>query len=372
MKSSNPLDSIIMISVPENLKIENTDLALDTSILLPVEIPQGISPADWKMEDLSWEMILSGMLKILAYDKSNEHTVYYRKFVLSTKPQIVQELTQSAIVKAQVKDFELGEEIFRALIGLEPENLRHKLNLAILFENKANYLKSLNNEEYHKYLDIAEDSYRELLEYGDTLADIFFNAAWFFYSKQDFMTTSELASSYVKFGDDEVKIAEAKKLVHDSDKIKFQNAAYKEAYDLIINDQNTEGLQKIEHFLTDNPNIWNAWFLKGWALRKTADFENAEEAFKKALSLGGDQLDIYNELAICEIELEKFSEAESHLFKAFEMDPENLKVISNMGILAMKQGKNADAIGFFQTVLELESADPIALEYLDFLKKRKD
>ena len=250
MNTNNPLGSIIMISVPEDLKIENTDLTIDKSILLPVEIPVGISSSDWKMEDLSWEMILSGMLKILAYDESNENTEYYRNFVLSVKPQIIQELTQSAIVKAQIKDFDLGEEIFRALAGLEPDNLRHRLNLTILYENRANYLKTLNNpEEYQKYMDIAEESYRDMLEYGDTMADIFFNAAWFFYNKLDFMQTSELANSYLKFGDDEVKLSEAKRLLNDSDKIKHQNEAYKEAHQLILADNNKEGLEKLMHFL---------------------------------------------------------------------------------------------------------------------------
>ncbi len=370
MNTNNPLGSIVLISVPENLKIENTDLTIDQSILLPVEIPAGISPSEWKMQDLSWEMILSGMLKILAYDKSNENIGYYRNFVLSVKPQIVQELTQSAIVKAQVKDFDLGEEIFRALAGLEPENIRHRLNLTILYENKANYLKTLNRlEEYQKYMDIAEDSYRDMLEFGDTLADIFFNAAWFFYNKQDFMQTSELASSYLKFGDDEVKLAEAKRLLNDADRIKHQNDAYKEAHELILSDRNKEGLDKIETFLERNPDVWNAWFLKGWALRKLSDFTSAEQAFLKALELNKSQLDIYNELAICEIEMENYSAAEAHLLQAFEMDSENVKVISNMGILALKQGKKEDARGFFHTVLELEPEDPIALEYLNFLEK---
>ena len=122
----------------------------------------------------------------------------------------------------------------------------------------------------------------------------------------------------------------------------------------------------------DSPDVWNAWFLKGWALRKLSDFSNAENAFLKALELSKSQLDIYNELAICEIEMERFSDAETHLLQAFEIDSENLKVISNMGILAMKQGKLLDAKGFFHTVLELEPEDPIALEYLNFLENHEN
>ncbi len=369
MKSPNPLDSIIMISVPENFQFSSSDISLDPSILLPVEIPSGISPEDWNMEDLSWEMILSGMLKLLAYDPGNENNGYYRNFILHVKPAIIQELTQSGIVKAQTKEFDLAEEIFRALIGLEPFNYRHRLNLTILFENRANHLELLEkNDDSSYYRDLAEDSYMEIIDQGDSLPDIFFNGACFFYNKQDFVKASELADSYLKFGDDEVKIAEAKKILNDSDNIKSQNQSYNKAYTLIRNDQNQEGLKEIDDFLNHNPDVWNAWFIKGWALRKMEKFEEALQAFSKAKELNGAQLDIYNELAICHIELKQYSEAESSLHRAFEIDPENLKVISNMGILSLKQGKNKEAEGFFRTVLDLEPDDPIALEYLNFLK----
>ena len=368
--NKNPLDSIIMISIPENLKALSDTMPLDASILLPVEVPEGISPEDWKMENLSWEMIISGMLKILAYDPHQEHLSYYRKFILSVKPQIIQELTQSAIIKAQTHSYHLAEEIFKAMIGLQPEELRHKLNLTILFENRSNHLKSLDRlDEAAEYSDLAEDFYLQLIEDGEKLPDIYFNGGWFFYNRQDFSRCTELMTSYVHCGDDEVKLAEARKLLKESSDLKDRDNQYREAYSLISRDRNEEGVTVIDMFLKDNPAVWNAWFLKGWALRKQEMYSPALEAFEKARQLDDTQVEVLNEMSICQLELGNYTEAEKLLTKAYSLDPENTKVISNMGILAIKQNRKEDALGFFHTVLELEPEDPIALEYIDFLKK---
>ncbi len=370
MKSNKPLDSIVYISIPENLKTVSDSLILDPGILLPVEVPEGIDPVNWDTSDLSWEMIISGMLKILAYDSGNKDSKYFRDFILSVKPKIIEELTQSAIVKAQIHHYELTEEIFMALIGLQPDELRHKLNLAIMFENQGNYLTGLNRiDEADGVFALSEDLYLQLIENGEKLPDIYLNSAWFFYNRQDFSKASELLNLYIQSGKDEVKLAEAKKLLKDTAALKGQNDQYKEAYQLITQDRNQEGIEIISTFLIENPEVWNAWFLKGWGLRKLEKFEEALAAFSKAFELNNDQVEVLNELAICQMELNRFEKAEELLMKAYQSDPENTKVISNMGILCLKQHKNEEALGFFYTVLELEPEDPIALEYINFIKK---
>jgi len=371
--SKNPLQNILFVSIPENLDKQFNSLKLDPSVLLPVEVPEGISPADWKMEDLSWEMIISGMLKILAYQPSHEHCGYFREFVLAAKPEIINELTQSAIIKSQSHNYDLAEEIFLALKGLKPEDLRIRLNLAILEENRGNHLLSLNRqEEGTRILDTAEDLYTTLLDSGENLPDIYFNAAWFYFSRQNFSRASELASSFLTLTDDETKKEEAERLLRECGGLKERNTEYRNAYEDIAANRDAEGLEKVEAFLKENPDIWNAWFLKGWALRKLERYPEALTAFNRARDLKSDQAEILNEMAICQLELGDYAASSELLQKAFSLEPDNLKVISNMGILALKQERKEEAAGFFRTVLELEPEDPIALQYLDFLKKSSE
>jgi Flp pilus assembly protein TadD len=125
-----------------------------------------------------------------------------------------------------------------------------------------------------------------------------------------------------------------------------------------------EGLPKIRKFLEKNPTVWNAWFLLGWGLRKLGRWEDGASAFRKAMELGGANKDTLNELAICLMESGNFKSARKELELALIEDPENIKIISNLGALALKAGDNREAAGFFRTVLELEPEDLIAREYL--------
>ena len=59
--------------------------------------------------------------------------------------------------------------------------------------------------------------------------------------------------------------------------------------------------------------------------------------------------------------------ARALLTEALAAEPENTKVISNLGILALKEGTTDEAIGYFRTVLEIAPDDRVAQEYLDQL-----
>ena len=56
--------------------------------------------------------------------------------------------------------------------------------------------------------------------------------------------------------------------------------------------------------------------------------------------------------------------AKKYLEKALSMDSENTKIISNLGYIALKEGNPALAASYFQTVLEYDPNDKIALAEL--------
>ena len=55
--------------------------------------------------------------------------------------------------------------------------------------------------------------------------------------------------------------------------------------------------------------------------------------------------------------------------KAFEMDSENTKIISNLGFLALAQGDKQQARNYFTAVLEFDPKDKIAANELLKLEK---
>jgi Flp pilus assembly protein TadD len=67
------------------------------------------------------------------------------------------------------------------------------------------------------------------------------------------------------------------------------------------------------------------------------------------------------------MELEEYEESRKSLEQALRLSPEDTKVISNLGILALKRDRREEAKAYFLTVLELEPQDPIARRYLETL-----
>jgi Flp pilus assembly protein TadD len=349
-------------------------------IPIPVEIPPGEESLN--LEELSWEMILAGMLKILSTGKAAGDGLpegfgpawldYYRRFVLALRPDILPELSEAAILKAKNGDYGLSLEIFGVLKGLFPRSPVVLLNSALAREEKAAALERGGKEEEAEAESAAvELAYEEALALEPPLPDAFFNAAYFYLKRRDFVRAKELLSAYLdfspkgkpSFGDsasDEEKRENARVLIQEIRENCLDDGGYREAWDLVRRGREEEGLRIIRGFLERHPSAWNGWFVLGWALRRLGRWTDARASFEKTLELGGDNGDTRNELAICLMEMEDYPAARRQLETALRADPENVKIISNLGVLAMKSGDDDEAAGFFRTVLELEPGDPVA------------
>ncbi|GAB1455276.1 tetratricopeptide repeat protein [Spirochaetota bacterium] len=359
--------NIVFIEIPVAMARTIGSFTVDPAILVPVEL--GADPHD--LSQLSWEMILAGMLRLLAYDPDNTHAPYYRNFVQAVKPEVFTELSETGIIKARNGDLDVAEEIFKALAGLAPSSPEPVLNLAILYEDKADSLDRSDKEELADAMRAkAFETYKILLGMEPAYPDGFFNAGFFYLKNRSYAQALRLFESYIDLGGDDDKLEEAKveKAKEIINKLRMRgdaDATFKEAYDFIKMGKEEEGLEKATAFIQSNPDVWNGWFLVGWSNRRLQRWADGREAFLKALALGGDEVDVLNELAICEMELGLLSESRARLERALHKEPENVKIISNLGVLARRQGREDEALGFFRTVLEFEPEDVLAKAQLD-------
>jgi tetratricopeptide (TPR) repeat protein len=378
--------TILFLSVPESLRdspgIEDRSFSINPEIPIPVEIKQG--DEDLKLEELSWEMIISGMLQVIAAGPgvlvdNDEWIPYYRHFVLAVRPSIMEEFTEAAILKARNGDFDLSLEILDSLRGLFPLSPVVKLNRALVMEQRAAFLEnrggaegSASEEGSHSTESAAaslaaEDAYAEALALNPPFPDAFYNAGFFYLDRKDFCRAKECFSQYVTIagnfeGDEKEK--QAKSIIKDIDKKSLDDASFSDACKFIRQGKEEAGMRSIREFIEQHPEVWNGWFVLGWALRRACRWEDAAAALGKAIELGGGNNDTRNELAICLMESGNLPGARQELETALHKDPENVKIISNMGILALKSGNTEEASAFFRTVLELDPNDPLANSFL--------
>ena len=381
MNPSNPLESVFYISIPENFVASDEAFKIDPKILLPVQKKPDEAPGSFNPTEITSEQILAGILTVLAYDKKNENLDYYRSIIKKVKPDIKKELCEAAILKTKNEDFDLAEEIFLALNGLDPEDPAIILNLALFLDQRADsYRNSGLNDDADAYDNDAGEYYASAMNAEPALPDAFFNAGFYYMKQHKYREAKDAFETYIALtcdvADDELGengIYKKERAQEILDNIKNQNMddeSFRAAYDFISKGQEEKGLEEIRRFLQNNPKVWNAWFMLGWGLRRLERYSDAKMAFLEALKCGGDSnSDTYNELSLCYVQEKDFDAAKDVLMKAMAIEPESTKIISNLGYLALAQGNKEEARKFFTTVLEYDSKDRIAASELAKLEQ---
>jgi tetratricopeptide (TPR) repeat protein len=361
---SAALRRLVFIILPEGLARDIGSFRPDPSIPLPLET--GGDDERFGVGAITAEALVAGMLRLLAWRPAHEHADYYRAFVKAVKPDLLAELSAAGIAKAGSREWEIAEEIFRALAGLYPEAPEPLLDLAILSEDRAEAYTESGREALAEEMDErAFEAYKRLLVLEPPFPPAFFNAAFFFMRRRNFERASSLFTTYVEIGDDEDKKARATEILRKLRERGYLDNLFKESYDFIRLGEEEKGLAKAREFIERYPEVWNGWFLVGWACRRLGRWEDGREAFEKALSKGAEGADSLNELSICLLELGRVDEARRALERALRVEPENVKVITNLGAVALRQGRRAEAVGFFRAALEIEPDDPAARGWLE-------
>lgn len=372
MKQNSPLDTVYFINLGEDFKFSEQAMHIDPSIPLPVQKKDKDAPGTFNMAELTEEQILAGLLTVMAYDSDNKNILYYRSLLKKARPNLKAELTEAAILKTKNEDFELAEEIFASLRGFDPEDIATVLNTALFLDQRGDfYRQSGLTDDADACDEEALFYYKQAMDAEPAVPDAFFNAGFFYLKKRNFVEAKSVFETYLALTCEEsdedmgengvYKKNRAQEILNDIANRSLEDEHFSAAYRLIDSDKVEEGLEEIRLFITKNPHVWNAWFMLGWGLRKAGRFEEALKAFEKALSLeGGKTADTCNELAICCMEQNLTDEAKKYLLQALSMEPENTKIISNLGYVALKQGDPSLAASYFQTVLEYDPDDKIA------------
>ncbi|MCQ2575738.1 MAG: tetratricopeptide repeat protein [Treponema sp.] len=372
MNPSNPLDTVFFIQIPEDSEFSNQAFKIDPTIQIPVQKKVEESAGNFNPAEITTEQVLAGLLTVLAYDRKNPNLDYYRSIVTKVRPDIKTELCEAAILKTKNEDYDLAEEIFMSLHGLDPEDNAIVLNLALFLDQRAeSYRRAGLFEDADAYDSDANTYYEQAMGAEPAIPDAFFNAGFFYLKQHKYREAKDAFDTFLALtcdtsdedmGENGVyKKERAQEIINNIKNQNMDDVRFKNAYDLITAGEEEKGLDEIRMFLQNNPKVWNAWFILGWGLRKMGRFSEAKEAFLQAVKFGGEEnAELYNELSLCYVEEKDFDEAEKCLKTAFALEPENTKIISNLGFLSMAKGKKQEARNYFQAVLEYDPNDVIA------------
>ena len=325
------LDSIRFISLPKSMEEKITGFHIDSSIPIPVQLPDGQKSLD--ADKVTLESIVAGMLVVIAYRPEDVNASYYRDFVLAAQPNAIEELNTAAIAKEKQKDYPFAEQLFLTVYHMLPQSASC-INLATLYSSWAVYEKDQKDEKAEdfyltKCMNTLEDGLERFGENEDLLAELG--------SLHTYLGNLEEAQGYLerymKVAEEGERKQKLKKMLKDVTLRLDSDQEIKQAYDYMMLDEEDKAIEVIDRFIAGNPGIWHGHFIKGWALRRLKRYGEAEEELLKCISCGESNADIYNELSICALERGDRELAKSYLDSAVDLDEDNLTLASNLAFL---------------------------------------
>lgn len=359
------LDTLLWIDLPDDIDTDMGAFKLDTSIPLPVEPDEN---GEMDISNVTWEKVIAACLLVLANSPSHKHAEYYRGFLTALRPELAAELTEASQERLNEGDWSHAEDIILALRGLEPDSHVPRYAMARLYDKRAETERKRGNAQVAESCEgTAEAAYNELLSEDNAPPAAWFDGGIFRYKRGDFLRAAETLEAYLDMDPEGDNHQEAERLVRLCRDEGQAEEIYREAYAALNAGLIPEGTTLAQEFRDKHPEGWPGWFLLGWALRLSEEWQDARTALEGAYERGCRESDLFNELAICTRTLRDFDAASSALEEALRLDPENIKIISNMAIVELEKGNREEAVRWLETALTMDPSDTICQKLLEDL-----
>lgn len=370
MNETNLLDDIIFITLPDSPPQQSGEFTFNPAIPLPVQLSEGQHSIN-KTEGVRIESIAAGLIRVIAHQHTHSDIDYFKQMLTALQPDVVHELQLGGIAKANNGELEFAEELFLAACHLNPHIPEIFVNLAILYAQRAKQAMDANKQEE---LDKALTQQVEILKEGlqhNPLSDLLLAESGMvhLYLGNDEIAFKQL-NEYLKIAPDGDKRETIESRVEElSTKLESERLLL-EAYDEMHLANEEQALSLISTFIELNPKAWSGYFIKGWALRRLSQYEEAQQALLEALKLGEENGDIYNELSICALELGQKELASEYLAIALEFDGENITLLTNLALLRLREENYNEAEELLARAEAIDPKDPSLLYLKEEITRR--
>lgn len=354
-------ENLKYITLPSDFNLESARFKYNSTILTPILLKEGKTKIE--KEDLSPENVVAGLITVIGDDKNNPNFNYYKSFLLALEPDIRAKLNTASLSKAQRGEYDFALSLMKSVHNLEP-TVDSCITLASIYSSIA--AKKLDEEEeIEEELKLIKETLNEgLLLFGEN-EDILYELASFSEYEGESDEALNFSKRYLSVAEEGERKEKIKKMVNELETMKDNESLINEAYDFILLDEPDKALPIIEKIISSYPNLWNGHFLKGWALRIKKEYKEAKEEFLLCMKMGECNSEIYNELAICELEGGNKDLALAYLETAHELDEKNINILTNLSLLYLENGQFSEARESLEKARYLAKDDKLVRTLID-------
>ncbi len=345
------LKDIQFITLPGDRKIGDTILKGNTA--LPVLFQEGQKP-----EDIDFNSIVAGLIKVVAWAPENENIEYYKNVLLGMQPNVIKELNLASISKSKQKDFDFALELMLAVKNLSnaPESY---VNLAVLYaQMTVDFHKKHDDVKADMYDDKIIQVLNECIEKYPNYAPAYSEISAFHMRHGDIENARDYLARYVKLESDAKKREQAQKSLDNFNHILDSNNKLLYVYDKMMMGCADEALTAIEKHIAQGNKSWEAYFLRGWAKRVLEDYDGAQKDLLESLRLDSKNAEVYNELSICAKEHGDVELAKNYLQIALDLDDEDMTYITNLAFLHLNDEEFTESRELLEKARTIDQNDP--------------
>ena len=350
------LKDIRFITLPEERKIG--EVSMSGAVPLPIQFPEGSVT-----EDIDFNSIVAGLIKVVAWDPENKNIDYYKQLLLELQPDVVKELNLAAIAQSNKREYEFAEELMLAVNHLSdvPESY---INLAVLYAQMTVDLHRKNRDtEADMYDDKILAILNECKEKHPDYAPTYSVISAFHMRHGDVESARDFLAKYTELEQDRKKREEAMHTLKSIEKMLSSKDQIMYAYDKMMMGCPDDALEIMDKYIASNEKSWEAFFLRGWAKRVLEDYSGAQKDLLESIRIDGKNAEVYNELSICARESGDTELAKSYLQIAVDLDGEDVIYLSNLAFLHLASGEFEESRELLEKARKIDPEDP-QLKYL--------
>lgn len=347
------IEKIVFIEIKEELTLHMEGAPVLKKGDYPVLSEDLIRNAKAGIETLTPNMLIRGMLFMLACDAEFKWNDSYREFLRS-----IPELNSYIILEiqnAEQQSLKLSVLYAEALTVLFPKKEYSYNKVLLLMQLYENTSLAFLEEE------ILEQLKQLVLLYEDFIKPYYHLAEYYLDKDMD------LAKMYLQRcrEKDNGEIAErAEALLQRIGRVD----QFDEAVKYIKAGEGAAALKILIPISCDEPENFDAKYYAAVAYRQTENYTKAL-LYLKELTDFAERAEVYSEIALNLAELDAYGEAMDYLKKALKITPDDTGILCNMGVCQLNMGELSEALKTFELVHRMDPQDEIALSWIEQIQE---
>ncbi|MGO1469980.1 MAG: tetratricopeptide repeat protein [Tissierella sp.] len=363
----NRTEDISFIQIKEDSNLTNESISI-TEIPLPILTNSLIEEVKSKKgEEIGLKKIIDGIVYLLGVgDRDFPYIEEYKKIIKEIASNIEGEIFLRAINSFKEEDIENSLINSRALLNLNPENIKGLFQYGLVLETIGkDLLEKEEIESGEEVLKLSTLNFEKILDIDEEYALAYYKLGYHYKHFNQYVKADLIWEKFIKLSNDELLKKEVREELDTiKDEVNFETGLTYISYN-----DHSKALEALLKLLPAYKDSWNVNYLIGQSYKNLGEIDLAIEHFDKAIKNNSEETDLYNELGALYYNV-------GNIYKAIDVFSEGLKhsdldykLLFNRSLMYSSVGDYNKALADAQKAYELNQDENI-MSQVKWLKER--